>query len=299
MLLDETSLAQQDTKIHQSSWSDTALEFEEDFDPLAVDDFDIDQENMDDDNPYDTVDFPTLRNMPEQPSRAGVYTVERQGSVTAALLDMFDHNPARRPILLSIINLCRDGAHASAVSELVTELQKDNRSVYAPMTLCRMLERAGALELEMPQVSVEHEDAVENVEYLEITERIDPVWRATADAVTVYDEFARGSEFHSIVLDIDSRYAEVYASVMRATADGGCSRSSIEQLVDSFDIVHSPRRFGGHFIDILERTDAIVWKDRAWHLTDLGKRLLPEIDDLIAAQADNTTEAACKTGEEA
>ena len=37
---------------------------EEEFDPLAVDDLDIDQEDMDDDNPLDTVDYPTMRNMP-------------------------------------------------------------------------------------------------------------------------------------------------------------------------------------------------------------------------------------------
>ena len=35
--------------------------FEGDFDPLFADDTAIDQNDMDDDNPYDTVDFPTMR----------------------------------------------------------------------------------------------------------------------------------------------------------------------------------------------------------------------------------------------
>ena len=38
---------------------------EDEFDPLAVDDLDINQEDMDDDNPLDTVDYPPMRNMPE------------------------------------------------------------------------------------------------------------------------------------------------------------------------------------------------------------------------------------------
>ena len=62
------------------------LDFEEEFDPLAVDDLEIDQEDMDDDNPLDTVDYPTMRNMPESMHRAGVYTPETQGSVRQAVL---------------------------------------------------------------------------------------------------------------------------------------------------------------------------------------------------------------------
>ena len=41
------------------------LAFDDEFDPLAVDDSEIDQEWMDDENPYDTIDYPTMRNMPE------------------------------------------------------------------------------------------------------------------------------------------------------------------------------------------------------------------------------------------
>ena len=152
------------------------LDFEEEFDPLAVDDLEIDQEDMDDDNPLDTVDYPTMRNMPESMHRAGVYTPETQGSVRQAIMELFDHNPGRRPILMHIVKMCgKEGASASAVAASVDELQKDNRSVYAPMTLCRMLERAGALTLEMPETHEEVEDIEEGVEYLEIKERIDPI----------------------------------------------------------------------------------------------------------------------------
>ena len=265
---------------------DALSAFDDDFDPLAVDDFDIDQDDIEDENPYDTIDYPTLRNMPAGAVREGVFTAERAGSAEAALKSLLDYNPARRPVLLAVIDLCRDGAPASVVSAAVDELQKDNRSVYTPMTLCRMLERAGALSLEMPEVSVPRESAADGVEYLEIAEHVDPIWRATETGLAVHAELTNGASFRDIVLSRDVRYLEVYAAVMRAVAESPLSRNEIGQIVDGFEIVQSPRRFGEHFIDMLERTDALVWRDRSWQLTDLGRALLPEVEEALAAGAD-------------
>ena len=258
-------------------------EFEDEYDPLAADDSVIDQDEMDDDNPYDTVDFPTLRNMPVEMDRESVYTPEHAGSIQKAVHSLVDHNPGRRKVLLAIVDMCRDGLPASQVAERVDALQKDNRSVFAPMTLCRMLERAGALALEMPEPAEEIEDVENNVTYLEIKEAIDPVWYSTAEGLEAYDELTQGAAFRDIVLDRDSAYIDVYRAVMKEVSDGGRSKLQIENLVDSFPIVQSPRRFGGHFIDMLERTDAIEWKDRAWHITDLGRSMLAEME-----QADET-----------
>lgn len=251
--------------------------FDDEFDPLAVDDAVIDQDDMDDDNPLDTVDYPTMRNMPEALHRDNVYTPERMGSAERAILSLLDHNPGRRAVLLSIVGWCSDGCPTSELAKRVEELQRDNRSVYAPTTLCRMLERAGALELEMPEVADAREDAAEGVEYLEIKERIDPVWRATADGLAVCESLTQGSAFRDIVLGRDGKYREVYCAVMEAVNAAPRSKDYIEALVDTFPIVQHPRRFGGHFIDMLERTDALEWKNRAWQLTDLGRAMLPVV----------------------
>ena len=254
--------------------------FEEDYDPLAVDDEDIDQENMDDDNPLDTVDYPTMRNMPESMHRDGVFTPETQGDAKTAILSLVEHNPARKKVLLAIIDTCRDGAPASVVEERVNAVQKDNESVYEPMTLCRILERAGGLTLEMPETSDTKEDQEKNVEYLEIKEKVDPVWHATQGALDAYDELTDGSEFRKIVLEHDVKYLDVYTAVMElASAEEGCSMKQINEKVDSFEIVREPRRFGTHFIELLERTDAVEWKDRAWHITDFGRTMLQQIKD--------------------
>ncbi len=252
------------------------FEFDDDYEPLEVDDMVIDQENMDDDNPYDTVDYPTMRNMPESKASELVYVPERFGGAKGAISTMLDYNPARRPVLLGIVDLCRNGAASSAVTAYVDEVQKDNQSVYSAMTLCRMLERAGGLTLEVPECAVEQEDEEEGTEYLEITERVDPVWTSTPEALEIYDEFASGSVFKDLILDQDRKYLDVYIAVLEHIGQTPCLLPEIEALVDTYPIVHEPRRFGGHFIDILERADCIAWHDRAWHITDLGREMLEQ-----------------------
>lgn len=254
------------------------LAFDDEFDPLAVDDSVIDQEWMDDENPYDTIDYPTMRNMPETVHHDPVYSPERQGSARAALQALIVRNPNRRPVLLNIIGLCEGGCASSVISERVEEWQRDNWSVYAPMTLCRMLERAGALTLEMPETAEEQENAEEGVSYLEIKETVDPIWHATADALELRAEYMSGAQFRAIVLDSDeSRYAEVYERVMDALAEAPRQLTAIEELTDTMDITKSPRRFGQHFVDILEATDCILWGEGAWNLTDLGRAMLAEL----------------------
>ena len=254
------------------------LAFDDEFDPLAVDDSIIDQEWMDDENPYDTIDYPTMRNMPETVHRDPVYSPERQGSARAALQALIVRNPNRRPVLLNIIGLAEGGCASSVISERVEEWQRDNWSVYAPMTLCRMLERAGALTLEMPEIAEEQESAEEGVSYLEIKETVDPIWHATADALKLRAEYMSGAQFRAIVLESDeSRYTEVYERVMDALAEEPRKLAAIEELTDTMDITKSPRRFGQHFVDILEATDCILWGAGAWNLTDLGRAMLAEL----------------------
>ena len=204
-------------------------------------------------------------------------TPETQGSVRQAIVELFDHNPGRRPILMHIVKMCgKEGASASAVAASVDELQKDNRSVYAPMTLCRMLERAGALTLEMPETHEEVEDIEEGVEYLEIKERIDPIGMRRRKALLSAKSFRKvRCSATSCSTEIRSTW-DVYRAVMEALAEkasferrGGRTGRHVRHRQKR------PRRFGGHFIDILERADAIEWKNRAWTITDLGRELLP------------------------
>lgn len=266
---------------------------EEDFDPFETDDLEIDQEEMDDDNPLDTVDYPTIRNMKKIKPRERVFTPKRQGSAREAILQLFSYNPGLRPTLLAIINMCREGLAASEVESRVEEIVKDNLSVYEPMTMCHMLEEAGALTIVVPEPPEPAETEEGDAEYLEIDEEPDPVVTATDVAIEIADEYAEGREFRRIVIEHESVYREVYIAVMElADCEEGTKLAAIEQTVDTFPIVMKPRRFGGHFIDMLEKTDAFAWKNRAWHLTEFGKKMLEQMKHEDAADGDDADGSA-------
>lgn len=256
---------------------DDGLCFDEDdeFDPLQTSDDELDPEQLDDDNPYDTVDYPYMRNMPQDMQREAVYSPESAGSAVAALDSMMDHNPNRRADMLAVLGLCEGGCASSQIVSMLEERNADNRSVYAPMTYCRMLERAGGLRLEMPQTSEEHEDVAEGVGYLEIKETIDPVWHTTEAGSAVYAEQTSGAAFKDIVLDRDSIYIDVYVALLEELSRYPMTRVEIDELAEEFPITQSPRRYGSHFIDMLERVYAIEWHDHAWNITELGRTMLP------------------------
>lgn len=248
-------------------------ELEVDFDPLAVNDDEIDQNEIDDDNPYDIVDLPTVRNMPETLQQSGLFTPERQGGAKNALEALIDRNPARREVLLSIIDACAAGCPMSRVCEIVKRVQEDNSSVYSALALCRMLEAAGGLTLEQDDslsdcAKGDHDKPATN------QAPADPIWRATAEALEVVQEFESGRQFWSI-MERDSRYREVYKAILRMASESPKQISEISELVDTFDIVHHPRRFGGHFVDLLEKSGALVWQNGAWTISSMGRRVLP------------------------
>lgn len=62
----------------------------------------------------------------------------------------------------------------------------------------------------------------------------------------------------------------------------------------TFPVCQKPLRFGNHFLDILEATDAIVWSDHAWRITDLGRTLLAEVREAEAAANSATATSTSK-----
>lgn len=253
-------------------------EFDEEFDPLAVSDDDINQDEMDDDNPYDIIDFPTIRNTPDELlAKESIFTPARQGSAREALLALIDHNPARRAVIVEVLGACRNGIKSSALRKIVEEKQTFNKSVYNSATYCRMLERAGGVTVEVPPVAEEHEVVEDGVAYLEIKEKVDPVWTTTQAGVQVYEEMTNGLRCRNMVFNRDATYYDVYFDVLEFIEKQPRSREEIDALVETYEICASPKRYGGHFIDMLEQTDGIVWQNDAWVLTACGADVLKEM----------------------
>jgi len=249
------------------------FEFDNEFDPLEEEqEAFLDPEMIDDDNPDDIEEMPVIPNMPEGVVRKGVFDANNYDDARDALRALFEKNPGRKPTFLSIIEMCENGKPASEISREVDELQEHNYSVYAPMTLCRALERAGALVVDIPE-SAEEAETNDGVEYLEITEEVDPIWTATQEGLDVLKEEREGKGVKEL-FEADGTYLAIYKRVLEFCDEEPRTKKEIDLIVDHDPLVQSPRRYSNHFIELLEAAHALEWKNNKWTITELGKKTL-------------------------
>lgn len=242
-----------------------------------------------------------LGETPTRLKRATVFTPEGAGSAEAAVIDLARTNAGRRPVLLGILAWAREGIGSDELFERIAEAETHNKSVYAPVSYCRMLERAGGLAMERPEVTSEVGDAAaeavvpeaaalsaedgDAVGYLSLEEAPEPRWRTTEAGLAALAKLTDGEAFRSRVLGEDARYAEVYRAVMEAMGTAGAPREELCALAETFPVTREPRKMGSYFIDVLESVDAARWADGRWALTDLGASLFAEVAALASAES--------------
>ena len=275
-----------DTDADERLAFDDEMLYEDEYDPLEY----VPDEDDDDYDEADNPEFNTPANtgldQPERTRRISVYTPEHCGSAEAACRKLIEGNPGRKLVLLGMLEACMGGILASELTVRVGELETDNRSVYSPMALCRMLQGAGAIDLEMPEAVTEHVDVEEGFASLTIDEEVDPVWRTTEAGETVFAEYQEGNEWRKLVIDDEPEYAEVYLAVMRRLKDGPpASKKEIEEVTDAFEVTRKPRKFGMHFVYRLEEGLAATWSSEGWTLTDKGAELMVELEEFCAGRA--------------
>lgn len=234
-----------------------------------------------------------LGQTPARLKRATVFTPEGAGSAEAAVIDLARTNAGRRPVLLGILAWARDGIGSDELFERIEEAETYNKSVYAPVSYCRMLERAGGLAMERPEEPAATGDAAaqaaapeaaplsaedgDGVGYLSLEEAPEPRWRTTEAGLAALERLTDGEAFRSRVLGEDVRYAEVYRAVMEAMGAAGAPREELCALAEAFPVTREPRKMGSYFLDVLESVDAARWADGRWALTDLGASLFAEV----------------------
>lgn len=268
-----------------------AEEPEPDYNPLEYMEG-IDEDDWEDD---DRLILPDPIPPTEEPrsKQAAVFSPERAGSVENAVAELVKTNAARRHILLSIIDWAREGIAAQELFGKIAVEHADNLSVYEPVSYCRMLERAGALEFVRPDSGAQDSNASENtgaseqespsagadneINFMSIEEGGDPLWRSTEGGLLAFEQLTRGDEWREKILGEDAVYAEVYLAVMQLLHEGGKTKAQICNTAEAFDVTRSPRKWGAYFIDVLEATSAIRWTNSEWILTDLGEELLDEL----------------------
>lgn len=294
--MSETTL---ETKLSDELKITTSLDVEEEYNPLEFIEGEDDDDWMDD----DSLILPSIVPPPsvEGEKQPAVFSPERAGSVAEAMRELVLTNVGRRPLLLSIITWTRNGMSAEELFKKIEEAEVDNLSVYEPVSYCRMLERAGAIELKLSASDIDSDadtsassdsdkEAPQEFMYLTIDDELEPEWVATEEGLAVYEELMQGNEWREKVLGEDSRYAEVYRAVMSALAEEGKPKDELVALAETFEVTREPRKFGAYFIDVLEATSALMWADMMWNLTGIGKKVLPELEEFCAQrqQADSS-----------
>ena len=277
-----------------SSFLDLALDDSMGFDPLGAFDDDVEEDAEEVTEgylgaPHTDVPAPVVDTRPA-PER---------------IADLFSAMAPRRRTLLGMITFCAAPQTTDALDAEVDRLQTDNFSVYSPASLANLLERAGALarvtadgepypESDPERVRVE----VDGVSYYEAGEAPEVCWLATEDGAA-YAEADKPLDRLTNLLAEDAKYATIYERILGLTAqDAGASMPTINEAVDNDELLKSPRLYAPHFIDKLEKCDAVEWRDKSWRITEVGRAGQRIVADLVAAQAAPEPEAQADKGAE-
>ena len=191
-----------------------------------------------------------------------------------------------RKALLAIVRACEAPCDAAGVARAATDAAS-GVSVYAPETLRRLLEEAGALVCvdaagePYPEEAGEPKTVVvDGVECLEPAEAPEPHWLATSEgkAALLADKPLSRIE---LLFEEKADYLPIFKRVLMLCAqEGGTATKAINAAVDNDPLVQSPRYYASYFTERLEGCDALAW-DGVWKTTDTGLEALEMLADVV------------------
>lgn len=266
-----------------SSFLDVALDDFEDFDPLSV--FDDDNEQAEDADV--SVGVYVGKPHDDEPDQK---VDERCAEERIA--DLFSSMAPYRKTLLGMLAFCATPQTTDNLDLEVANLQTNNFSVYSAAALTNLLQQAGALA----RVTAEGEPYPENdpepmlvevngATYYEVAEAPEVHWITTEEGAAY---LADDQPLNRLVclLDEDARYASIYDTLFALCAgEEGATMTALSEAVDSDPLLEDPRLYAPHFIEKLAKCDALEWSDKAWRITDIGRRGQALVADRLAVQA--------------
>ena len=260
----------------------------DEFDPLE--DTGADEDEVAEGDDEAAISYAPDTNEEQQAAHAATRTPEER------IDDLFASMAPRRKVLLGILAFVETPQTVNDVNAHVDKLQEDNFSVYSAANLCSLLERAGAIErvtadgTPADEVEVEPKTVVvDGVEYLEAAEPVEVFWRITEAGQAKLDSDKPIDRLRAL-LDEDAHYAVIYKRILTlCAADGGATTPTINGKVDNDPLVQKPRLYAPHFVDKLEKCDALEWR-KAWYTTEIGKQGLEMLADVVDAPAAESEE---------
>ena len=193
-------------------------------------------------------------------------------------------NPHRR-VLYGVLRALREPVGNDQVGSVIVALRAHKFSVYSTSNICTMLETAGAvrrvLEDGTPYEDFKPEPKIvveDGVEYWQAVPVPMPYWQITEAGQAQLDSYHPIEKLEATFAE-EAEYLTLYKRVLTlCTADEGVSMKQMSAAVDSDPLVATEPRnyFVQHFVEALERGEAVAWNGKAWKITEVGRQALVE-----------------------
>ena len=262
-----------------------------DLDSLYDDEFNLEQAI---DSKFSTEGINTEKGswIPDTPTQTATPPVKKTVADTRTaeqrIDDLFKKMGPQHRLLLSVLAACEQRKPFEDVEKTVAELQQFNASVYSPANFCGMLEAAGALahvtEDGTPYDEFVNEPelvTIDGQEFLKPRPAPQSFWETTPVGTARVDAYDPHAQLAAIYGEFPQTLP-IFKRVLTLLADepDGVSLAKISAIVDSDPLVQKPRFYAGHFLERLERADAVEWRD-AWCITDIGRESLEQMVDVV------------------
>lgn len=199
--------------------------------------------------------------------------------------ELFNNMNPHRRVLYGVLRALREPVGNDQVGSVIDALRAHKFSVYSTSNICTMLETAGAvrrvLEDGTPYEDFKPEPKIvveDGVEYWQAVPAPMPYWRITEAGQAQLDSYHPIEKLEATFAE-EAEYLTLYKRVLTlCTADEGVSMKQMSAAVDSDPLVATEPRnyFVQHFVEALERGEAVAWNGKAWKITEVGRQALAE-----------------------
>ena len=212
-------------------------------------------------------------NAAAQPLEAEGADKDHVASVPERIEQLLRDMGAQKRQLIAIMDFCRQERTSDEIDEMLKPFMEHRHSVYGPIAMRSLLEKAGALEYrandEAPEtVADENGDLV-------LPQPAVATWVSTAEAVELCDADDPYAELIEALDNADGP-AEAYAFVLALCDDEGQSVTDIGAQLESSGVLEGVTYDPTFFISKLEDIEALEWRGD-WYTTDLGRRYLARV----------------------
>ena len=267
-----------------------------DFNPLESLSFDDDIDDEDyvpgmlEEGPYSMPDG-------QKAQKFKLVAFDNAESITTRIDTLFEQMPTLERMLIDILERCIEPIPSADLDAQVAELQKYHHSIYSPLTLCGLLERAGAIfksdaegnsleDFEQEPLKVE----IYGVEFWRVAPAPDVYWSLSPEGRERYEAYKPAERIKEMFAE-EPHYRKFFLAALKMCATpGGVGLKVVDDLLVDEPELQKPRRYAMYFMDKLEKAGAVQWGD-TWKATEAGKAYLKKVAEEEAAEAAAETQA--------